>query len=281
LQQAQKHVMLHHLHPFKGFLVPSSARILTVAFALIACVQPAFAAADPFTADYRIRLSYLPMSVANGKLKLTMAGSSRYVADVSASGLGFAISAKSVGSLRGAEVIPASAAIDTQDGKGKKRTIRMAMVNGTVRAAMLNPPERIRPDTVPLKPEHKSGVVDPISAMVLPAQGGKPLLDSSQCNRTLPIFEGSERFDITLTYDRTEKVKTPNGYEGSVLVCKARYKPVAGHRSNRSQVKYMENNRTIEAWFAPVAEANALVPWRVSLGTPVGQVIVEASRFGK
>jgi hypothetical protein len=262
------------------FPVAYLARLVSAVVVTAVCVAPASANDSQFKASYRIRLSYLPMSVATGTLKIKFTNPNRYLVDLAASGLGFAISAKSAGILREPVVIPTSAAIDTQDGKGKKRKIRIAMLGGVVRAAMLSPPERVRPDTVPLKPEHKANVVDPVSAMILPAWKGKPVLDPSQCNRTLPVFEGSERFNIILSYVRMQNVKTVTGYEGPVLVCHVRYKAVAGHRSGRKQVKYMENNETIEAWFAPVTSASALAPWRVSLGTMVGEVIIEAVRFG-
>ncbi len=241
----------------------------------------AMAATENFEAQYRIRLSYLPMGIATGSLKVAFQPNARYVADVAASGLGFAVSAKSLGTVRAPISHATSAAIDTQDAKGRKNKIRIAMAGGTVRAAALSPPARKRPDTVPLTAEHKRHVVDPISAMLMPVLNGKPALDPSQCNRTLPIFEGSERFDLVLTYSRTEKIKTVRGYEGSVLVCKVRYKPIAGHRSERKQVKYMENNRNIEAWFAPIEGENLLAPWRVALGTMVGEILVEATQFGK
>jgi hypothetical protein len=41
----------------------------------------------------------------------------------------------------------------------------------------------------------------------------------------------------------------------------------------------MEQNRTIEAWLAPIEGTKMLVPWRVSMSTKVGTLIMQATEF--
>jgi hypothetical protein len=73
-------------------------------------------------------------------------------------------------------------------------------------------------------------------------------------------------------------VKTNKGYAGPAVVCRASYKAISGHRPKGS-AEFMEQNRTIEAWLVPVEGTNMMAPWRVSLATRVGTLILEASEF--
>ena len=65
----------------------------------------------------------------------------------------------------------------------------------------------------------------------------------------------------------------------SVAICAARYVPIAGHRRDRPATKFMEENKDIEVWLAPVGDAKVLMPFRISLRTMVGTAVAEASEF--
>ena len=67
------------------------------------------------------------------------------------------------------------------------------------------------------------------------------------------------------------------GYSGEVAVCSARYKPVSGHRPNRQSTKFMADNKNIEVWLMPIEGARALAPYRISVATMVGSVVIEAT----
>jgi hypothetical protein len=121
-------------------------------------------------------------------------------------------------------------------------------------------------------------IVDPVGAFVIPAPIDAPPTSPAVCNRTLPVFDGYTRFDITLAYVGERKVKT-KGYSGPVAICSVRYTPIAGHRRDRPATKYMADNKDIEIWLAPVAGANALMPYRVSVRTMIGTVTGEATEF--
>jgi hypothetical protein len=234
------------------------------------------AAETRFQAHYRAYLAILPVTFASGTVTATLDRPGHYVIDLAASGIGFGLTAKSTGRI-GPNVVPATAAIDSRAVGQSTQTIRMAMTGGTVSYDDVRPPLPPRP-RVPITAADRRGVLDPVSALLIPIDGDR--LSPSMCRRTLPIFEGTERFDIVLSYLRTEQVKSAQGYQGPVLVCRARYHAIAGHRRGARQVEYMEHNNTIEAWLAPVPAAHLLVPWRVSLGTIVGNLVIEADRFG-
>jgi hypothetical protein len=127
---------------------------------------------------------------------------------------------------------------------------------------------------------HRRNVVDPMSAGLILVPGTGDTLQPDSCNRTLPIFDARFRYDVVLSYLRTENApKKINGYSGPVLVCQARYVPIAGHRTDRPQVQQMADNRDLFVWLAPIAGTRALIPIKVSISTMVGTMVVEATRF--
>ncbi len=137
--------------------------------------------------------------------------------------------------------------------------VRMALARGSVTQAEITPPLVDMGDRVPITAANKRGVIDPASALVMPVQGRGDLMDPANCNRTLPIFDGATRFDVTLSYGETRSVAKP-GYSGPVLVCNARYLPIAGHRPDRPGVKFMEDNREMSVWLAPVEGTRGAAP---------------------
>jgi hypothetical protein len=133
---------------------------------------------------------------------------------------------------------------------------------------------------VPLTQTARTNVVDPLSAGLILVSAPGDALNPQSCNRTLPIFDARFRYDVVLSYLRTENASAKtDGYRGPVLVCQARYVPIAGHRTDRPQVKQLADNRELFVWLAPVAGTRALVPIKVSISTGLGTMVVEATRF--
>ena len=241
-----------------------------------ACL-PAQAADIEFNARYIVRLAILPFTFATGSVKATVPENGRYTVDFDAKGPSFTMNGKSTGVIQSGELWPISSVMDSAD-SSESRKISIAMSRGRVRREVVDPPLPYRADRVPLTQEHRKGVIDPISALLMPVLSKGGPAEPGNCDRVLPIFEGTERFDIRLSYLRTEMVKTTKGYEGPAVVCRASYKAIAGHRPKGSAV-YMERNKTIEAWLAPIGDTQMMAPWRVSMGTRVGTLILEATEF--
>jgi Protein of unknown function (DUF3108) len=171
-------------------------------------------------------------------------------------------------------------ALSASNGK-VSRTIQIAAAAGNVQDVVIEPPFEEKPqdraDRVLLQPQHKLNIVDPVSALIMPSKAATPL-DKANCDRKLPVFDGSQRFDVVLSYAGTREVKG-EGYTGSVLVCSARYVPVAGHRSERKVTKFMAGNKDMDVWLAPVSNGAALIPYRISVKTMIGTSVIEAERF--
>ncbi len=158
------------------------------------------------------------------------------------------------------------------------RTIRMALRDNAVAAVDISPPFGDAPDRVPLRPQDTRNIIDPVGAYVFPEPAASPAVSPAACERTLQIFDGYTRFDLKLSYEGERQVKA-KGYSGPVAVCNVRYAPIAGHRKDRPATKYMAENRDLQIWLAPVAGANALAPFRVSIKTMVGVLDIEATEF--
>jgi hypothetical protein len=157
-----------------------------------------------------------------------------------------------------------------------QRSVRMGLKGGRVAKIDIDPPIEPRADRVPVKPADKKGVVDPMSALLMPALASKSLTDPENCNRTIPVFDGASRMNVVLTYAETKSVEVP-GYSGPVLVCNARYVPISGHRSERPATKFMQENRDMSVWLAPVEGPRLLFPLKVAVRTMIGMGEMQAS----
>lgn len=132
---------------------------------------------------------------------------------------------------------------------------------------------------VPLLPEHKKGVIDPLAAFVLPLAAGRDPLDNANCERTARVFDGRVRYDLRMTYGAKMEVMGKEGYSGPALVCAVAYKPIAGFRPLSPAEEKFERNLEMSIWFVPVAGVHVLIPYKVVVGTPIGLLQVYARDF--
>jgi uncharacterized protein DUF3108 len=252
------------------------------AFLALACLVVPANADGRLEAKYKITLAGITVGTGTWTLDVgeesysgVASGKVAGVLKLFASGEG---SATARGQIAGGKVVPSSFTLNSTRGS-KIDNVRIAMAANIVRDSSAEPPPSPGGDRVPLTPEHKKGVVDPGSAAIMPAAGPGDLLRAEACNRTVPVFDGRQRYDLIMSYDRIETAKEVQGYSGQLLVCHIAYRPVAGHRSGREDLITLADNDTIEAWFGPVAGTRVLVPVRVSLVTTFGTLVVQATQF--
>lgn len=232
-----------------------------------------------FQAAYGIWLSGLPIGTADVSSAFD---GQRYKIDLQARLTGLAGlltggrgSATATGSVAAGRVVPATFAVTSRN-SSESRTVRIGLSSGNVAAVDIVPPLDEKPDRVPVSIDHKRGVVDPVSALLMPTMARGDLTDPDNCNRTIPVFDGAARFDVVLSYQETKTVEKP-GYKGPVLVCTARWVPISGHRPDRPAVQFMERNRDMSVWLAPMEASRVLVPLRIAVMTQVGLSVIEAS----
>ena len=182
------------------------------------------------------------------------------------------------GAIEGGRLLPAtySSRVTMDD---KVDEIRLALTAGVITEAVAEPPTPPSADRVPISDAHRRGVLDPMTAELMLVGGSGDPVSPEACRRTLPIFDGRQRFDLTLTFKRFDHVKAEKGYQGPVVVCMVSYQPVAGHRPGRAAIKYLMATRDMEMWLAPIAGTRVLVPFRASVPTLIGQAVLEATHF--
>jgi Protein of unknown function (DUF3108) len=134
-------------------------------------------------------------------------------------------------------------------------------------------------DRAPVTAANRRGIVDPLTAVLVSAGGVGEMLSQEACRRTLPIFDGQQRYDLKLAFKRIDKMAAEKGYAGPVVVCSVNYEPIAGHRANIPLVKYLSEGREMEIALAPIAGTRLLAPFRLSILSALANLIIEANRF--
>lgn len=262
--------------------VPPLSTLNAAFLAVALSATCAAAGSSNVKAQFEVRLG--PMQIGRGNFEAQITDSS-YSIGVNARIIGVARlvaggdgSASAQGTMRGEHLAPSLYHISNTAGYASNE-IRLLMRANNVVSETVIPPSYPFPDRVPLTDAARHGVVDPLSAFVFPVEGGADLAAPGNCNRTLKIFDGRQRYDIALSYDRTEQIRAHGDYEGIGLVCKARYTAIAGHRRAPTDVDTPETYHDMEAWLIPVPGTRALVLYRMQIGTPVGDLLIQASRL--
>jgi Protein of unknown function (DUF3108) len=157
--------------------------------------------------------------------------------------------------------------------------VRMTLRDGVASEVEAKPPIPASPDRVPIAAADLRGAIDPLTAGLMPVPGTGDLLAPAACQRTLPIFDGTHRFDMGLSFKRMERIKAEIGYQGPGVVCGMSYRPVAGYDAGAFRVNYLKKARDMEMWFAPIAGTRMLAMFRISMPTMLGIAVLAATRF--
>jgi hypothetical protein len=161
----------------------------------------------------------------------------------------------------------------------KTEVIHMVLSGGNVREYGIDPVPPVDPERIPLTDAHRRGIFDPMTGSMLRVPGSGDPLSPEACRTSAAIFDGRMRYDLKLDYKRMETVKAEKGYQGPVVVCAVYFTPIAGYIPDRVVIKYLAAQRNIEIAFAPVAGTRILVPFRMSVPTPLGTAMLEATQF--
>jgi hypothetical protein len=157
--------------------------------------------------------------------------------------------------------------------------MRVALTNGNVKDVTITPPTPFNRDRLPLTEADKHGVIDPMSGVLTLPPGNGNSLGPDACRRTIPMFDGRMRFDLHMSFRRMDTVRAVKGYQGPAVVCLVQFVPVAGYVPDRPAVKYLVAQRDIEVYLAPLMGTRILVPFKLTVPTPLGQGVIEATQF--
>jgi hypothetical protein len=161
--------------------------------------------------------------------------------------------------------------------EGDKIDLRMTLNDGVATTIEVEGPPP-GPDRVPVTEGDRRGVVDPLTALLIPNVGAAEAPAPASCNRTLAIFDGRRRYDLLLSFNRVDHLADKE-YEGAVLMCNLILRPIAGHRVNSAIMKYIAGRRDMEIGFAPITGTRLLAPLRLSFSTLLGTMAIRATQF--
>ena len=158
---------------------------------------------------------------------------------------------------------PAKYAFDWYNNR-KGGKIQMGFKERNATEVSVTPPPDPHRDLVPLSPEHKTGVLDPVSAILMLTKADH----RPPCDRRVGIFDGKQRYDIVLTYKRQTMLPPVSGKgpAESAPVCRAMYEPVAGHRANEATKTYA-SNRDVEVVMRRIPGSQMYIPYSVTVPT--------------
>lgn len=235
-------------------------------------VAPAAAAEVSATAEYLISLS--GTNIASVTIRLDDSGKRYAIAlDARITGLAQLVASgiakiDSAGLSNGKELVSEKFDLLTR-ASGEDFTVAIEYAQKDVTAFAVNPPLINNIDRVALERKHLRGVNDMLAAFVL--KGGS--LDRSLCDRQMQIFTGLERFNIAMRFTKEDTATSKRtGYQGPVILCNIRYKPISGHFTTSEITNYLADSDRILIWYAPLSEPSYFIPYRVLLTTSMGDL---------
>jgi hypothetical protein len=182
------------------------------------------------------------------------------------------------GSVVAGNLVPASYAANVTADK-KSEDLRITLSGGNVRDYSIDPIPPPSIGRIPVTDTHRRGVSDPMTAALVRVPGNGDPLTPGACNRTAAVFDGRLRYDLSMSFKRIEAVRSEKGYQGPTIVCAVYFMPIAGYIPDRPAIKYLVKQRDMEVWLAPIAGTRVLVPYRISIPTPLGTGAVQATHF--
>jgi hypothetical protein len=157
--------------------------------------------------------------------------------------------------------------------------IRVTVASGNVKDFRVDPPTEPDPRRIPVTEAERQGVLDPMTASLVPMPGVGEMRVPQACERSVAVFDGRLRYNLKFAFKRMENVVSEKGYSGAAVVCSVAFEPVAGFVPKRSAIHYLSEPHAMEVWLVPIAGTRVMVPYRAQIETPVGLGVIEAKQF--
>ena len=244
------------------------------------CLLSSLAAPSVLAAPVDARVSYVVtvggINVALVDIDLNDDGQ-RYALDLSASvtGLGSVVARGTARSS--ASGISTGPALQSENftietvANGETFAVDVGFSNRNVTSFQVQPPVYETSDRVALERSHLTGVGDFLSAFVLKGDA----LDRNLCQRNFKIFTGVERFDIRMGFLAPDEATSPRtGYQGPLVACSIKYEPISGHFRSSEMITYLADISRMVIWYAPLGQTGYYIPYRVILGTSMGDLSI-------
>ena len=161
----------------------------------------------------------------------------------------------------------------------KRERIRLDFSSSGVRTVKAVPPTKPHPKRITVTKSHLRHVVDPLSAVLSFTDKSPSLTNGSKaCNRRIKIFDGRQRFDLVMSFKRKTYAALSNGKARTAFVCRAKYRPIAGHKMNKT-VKYMSQSNGLEVWLVPLPKVKMYVPYKIVVPVMIGTASAQLAHF--
>jgi len=150
--------------------------------------------------------------------------------------------------------------------------LRMSFDAGAVTALSIIPRRDRDPREIPVTKEQLVGALDPIAAAFFHARSDDPNGDLKVCDQTVPVFDGGWRFDLVLTPKKKVSVRkeASTAYSSYAVVCRVKFKPIAGYTTDDPNIKLMSRTDAIEVWLVSVPGTDMYAPYHLLLPTASG-----------
>ncbi len=169
-------------------------------------------------------------------------------------------------------------AFNARAGKKSER-IRLDFSPSGVKKVRAIPPTKQSAKRIKVTKAHLRNVVDPLSAVLTFTDQAPSLTNGTKaCNRSIQIFDGRHRFNVKMSFKRKAYAKLSNGKSRTAFVCRAKYRPVSGHKMNKS-VSYMSKSNGMEIWLVPLPKVKMYVPYKMVIPIIIGTAYAELASF--
>ena len=174
-------------------------------------------------------------------------------------------------------LVPTAYTATTMTSK-KSETIRMALANGDVKDFSIDPEPPVDPDRILGHRRAAQGRArsdDRLDA----ARARQWRIDVAGClphRRRRSSTAGCATTSSSIS-SAWKRCKAEKGYHGPAVVCAIYFTPVAGYIPDRPVIKYLATQRNMEIAFVPIAGTRILVPFRMTIPTPFGPAMLEAT----
>ncbi len=157
--------------------------------------------------------------------------------------------------------------------KKKVTSVKIGFTGIGVSSVALVPNKPPAAETVKLKPENLRNVFDPMAAMIAMSDANA----ADACHRTIPVFDGKQRYDLRLSFKGREPVteQHPSGQPKELVLCRVKYVPIAGHKPKDFVSPWIDYNN-IEIALRAVPQAGIYVPYRVTVPSSLGNAVMTA-----
>jgi len=274
---------LGKFRPFNIVIASAMMAVLFLVCSTFSYPTRANAAGERVNAVYRISFNGLDLGQfvfrsSNQRSKYTLTGNAQISALLGV--FQWKSTIRSTGKVSRIGFKPDHYAFKFQSNK-RKGAVNMRFGGNTVTQVLSKPAVKKSRRRVPVKQQHLKGVMDPMSAIMALTNAHKGKINGvNPCrNKRLRLFDGKQRFDLTLSFKRIERLDAQSNRDlpNIAYVCKIKYRPIAGHKLN-NQTKYMVSNDDIEVWLRPVPRAKMFVPYYVAIPTMFGTASLTSNR---